>query len=99
MQAILNGTILADSNETIVVENNHYFPPSSVKMEYMKSTATHSTCIWKGESSYYTIEVEGRENVDAAWYYPQPSEAALKLGIKDYVAFWKGVEVIEGKED
>ena len=95
MQARWNGVVLADSDQTIVVENNHYFPPQSLHQEYFKPSDSHSTCVWKGEASYYHIEVDGKVNEDAAWYYPEPSEAAAKLGIKDYVAFWRGVEVVE----
>ena len=91
MKATWNGAILAESEDTIVVENNHYFPPQSINKEYFAETDTHSTCPWKGEASYYTIKVEGKENVDAAWYYPKAKEAAHN--IQGYVAFWKGVEV------
>lgn len=93
MKAIWNGKILAESNKTVVVENNHYFPPESIQKEYFKPSNTHTTCPWKGEASYYTLQVDGEENRDAAWYYPEPSEAAKK--IKDHVAFWKGVTVGE----
>jgi uncharacterized protein (DUF427 family) len=75
-----------------VVENNHYFPPDSVKREYLKESDTHTTCPWKGEASYYTVVVNDTVNKDAAWYYPEPKEAAKQ--IKDYVAFSKGVEVV-----
>ncbi len=85
--------MLAESNDTIVVEGNHYFPPSSVNKEYFKSSSTESVCPWKGTASYYNLEVEGKENSDAAWYYPEPSEKAKE--IKDYVAFWKGVKVVD----
>ncbi len=91
MKAIWNNQVIADSNETIVIENNHYFPESSVKKEFFKPSATHSTCPWKGEASYYSIAVNGKENKDAAWYYPQPKDEAKE--IKNSVAFWKGVEV------
>jgi len=92
MKAIWNGQIIAESEETIVVENNHYFPKSAVNNEFLQSSETHTICPWKGEASYYTLKVEGEENKDAAWFYPEPSELAKK--IKDYVAFWKGVEVV-----
>ena len=91
MKAIWNNKIIAESDATKVVENNHYFPHDSIKKEYFKPSETHSTCPWKGEASYYTIEVEGKQNKDAAWYYPEVSDKAK--AIKNYVAFWKGVDV------
>ncbi len=91
MKATWNNTVIAESDETIEVEGNQYFPPQSINKEFFTETATHSTCPWKGQASYYTITVEGNENIDAAWFYKQPNDAAQK--IKDYVAFWKGVEV------
>lgn len=93
MKAIWNGKVLAESDDTIVIEGNHYFPPDSVNKEFFKETDYHSTCFWKGEASYYTVEVDGDSNENAAWYYPDPSERAAQ--IKDYVAFWKGVEVTD----
>ena len=93
MKAIWNGEVLAESTETVVVENNHYFPPDSINKEYFKESKTHSTCPWKGTASYYTIEVDGKENEDAAWYYPEVS--ALAKSIKGYIAFWKGVTISE----
>ena len=93
MKAIWNDQIIAESNDTIVVENNHYFPIESVKAEYLENTNTHTTCPWKGLASYYTLNVDGKKNQDAAWYYPQPKEAANH--ITNYVAFWKGVKVTE----
>ncbi len=90
-KATWNGVVLAESDKTEVVEGNQYFPADSVKREYFKETDTHTTCPWKGLASYYTIEVNGKENKDAAWYYPAPKDAAKQ--IKDHVAFWKGVEV------
>lgn len=89
--ATWNGTVLAKSDDTIVVEGNHYFPPSAVQREHLVDSDTHTTCPWKGEASYYTVEVDGERNPDAAWYYPAPKDAASE--IKDYVAFWKGVRV------
>ena len=83
---------LAESDDTIVIEGNHYFPPNSVHGEYFEDSATHTTCSWKGEAGYYHVVVGGKENRDAAWFYPSPKEAASQ--IKDYVAFWKGVEVV-----
>jgi uncharacterized protein (DUF427 family) len=93
MKAIFNGQILAESNETIVIENNHYFPASSIHKEYFKDSETSTFCSWKGDASYYTINVNGEINADAAWYYANPMEKALE--IKDYIAFWKGIEVTE----
>ncbi len=91
MKAIWNGKIIAESNDTVVIENNHYFPHESINKEYFKSSDSNSVCPWKGTASYYTIEVDGKENIDAAWYYPEVSE--LAKGIKNRVAFWKGVKV------
>ena len=91
MQAIWNGEVIAESTDTVVLEGNHYFPVESVSMKYMKPSDTHTSCPWKGEASYYSIEVVGEKNNDAAWYYPEPKEAALI--VKGRVAFWKGVEV------
>ena len=90
-KATWNGVVLAESDKCEVVEGNQYFPPDSVKREYFKETSTHSVCPWKGTASYYSLEVNGQENKDAAWYYPEPKDAAKQ--IKDYVAFWKGVQV------
>ncbi len=92
MKAVWNGVTLAESDETIVIEGNHYFPSESVHTEYFADSATHTTCSWKGEASYYHVVVEGKENPDAAWFYPNPKDAASQ--IKDHVAFWKGVEVV-----
>lgn len=93
MKAIWNNTILAESNETKVIEGNHYFPPESINEEFFKSSDTHTNCPWKGMASYYTLEVNGKKNVDAAWYYPETSELAKQ--IIGYVAFWKGVAIEE----
>ena len=93
MKAIWNNQVIAESNDTRIIENNHYFPADSVKKEFLNPSDTHSTCPWKGKASYYTIEVGGKTNADAAWYYPEPKEAAKE--IKNYVAFWKGVTVSE----
>lgn len=93
MKAIWNGKVVAESEKTEMVEGNHYFPPESVKKEFFSHSDHNSTCPWKGKASYYNIEVDGEVNENAAWYYPQPSEAAKQ--IKDYVAFWNGVEVSE----
>jgi uncharacterized protein (DUF427 family) len=86
-----NGQIIADSNETIEIEGNHYFPPNTINKEFFKDSNFHTICSWKGKANYYSIEVDGKTNTDAAWYYPEPK--SLADGIKDYVAFWRGVEV------
>jgi uncharacterized protein (DUF427 family) len=91
VKATWNGTVLAESDMTIVVEGNHYFPPEAVSKDYLKDSSTHTTCAWKGLASYYNVEVDGQVNKDAAWYYPTPSAAAQK--IKGYIAFWRGVQV------
>lgn len=91
MKAIWNNQILAESEETIVVENNHYFPPASINKQYFKLSNTHTVCPWKGEASYYHIQVGDAINEDAAWYYPKTKALADK--IEGYIAFWKGVEV------
>jgi uncharacterized protein (DUF427 family) len=91
--AVWNETVIAESSDTILVENNHYFPPDSVKEEFLRPSDTSSFCPWKGTASYYHVEVGGSVNSDAAWYYPDPKEAAMN--IKGFVAFWKGVEVRE----
>ena len=93
MKAIWNNTTIAESGDTIVVEGNHYFPPESVKGEFIEKSHHHTVCPWKGEASYYNLIVQGERNEDAAWYYPEPKEAAQE--IVGYVAFWKGVEVTE----
>jgi uncharacterized protein (DUF427 family) len=92
MKAIWNNTTIAESDSTVVVENNHYFPLSSVNSAFLANSSKHTTCPWKGEASYYTLEVNGQRNEDAAWYYPHPKEAAAE--VKDRVAFWKGVQVV-----
>jgi Uncharacterized protein conserved in bacteria len=90
-KATWNGQTLAESDQCVVVEGNQYFPPESIQCKYFKESATHTTCPWKGLASYYTLSVDGRENIDAAWCYPEPKEAAR--GIKNYIAFWHGVKV------
>ena len=90
-KAMWNGVVLAESDRCEVVEGNQYFPPDAVKREYFKPSATHTTCPWKGVASYYDVVVDGETNRDAAWYYPEPKEAARN--IKGYVAFWRGVKV------
>ena len=91
MKAIWNGVTLAESDDTLVVEGSHYFPPTSINCEYFEASDHHTTCPWKGEASYYTLVVDGQANEDAAWYYPQPKEAAQQIAGR--VAFWKGVQV------
>ena len=91
MKAILKDIVIAESDETIIVEGNHYFPPNSINQKYFQSTDHQSTCPWKGLSNYHNIVVNGEVNSNAAWYYPNPSSAASE--IKDYIAFWKGVRV------
>ncbi|NIO03513.1 MAG: DUF427 domain-containing protein [Proteobacteria bacterium] len=92
MKAIWKNVTLAESNETLVIEGNHYFPSDSINQQYFQNSETHTTCSWKGEASYYNIVADGEMNKDAAWYYPEPKEAAKQ--IKNYVAFWRGVEVL-----
>jgi uncharacterized protein (DUF427 family) len=97
MKAIWNGATLAESEDTLVVEKNHYFPADSIRAEYFSDSDTHSICPWKGEASYKTIEVNGQSNPDAAWFYPDPKDAdysgSSAAQFKDRVAFWKGVTV------
>jgi uncharacterized protein (DUF427 family) len=92
-EAVWNGTVVAKSDETIVIEGNHYFPPDSVKQEYLADSGHHSTCPWKGQASYYDLVVDGEINANAAWTYPDPKVTAQE--IKDYVAFWRGVKVTD----
>jgi uncharacterized protein (DUF427 family) len=91
MKATWNDAILATSDDTVVIEGNHYFPPDSINKEYFKQSDKHTTCPWKGEASYYDVVVGGQVNKDAAWYYPEPKDAARQ--IKGYIAFWRGVKV------
>lgn len=93
MKAIWNGEVIAESNETVVVEGNHYFPRHAIKQEFFRDSELHSVCPWKGTASYFHIEAGGKINADAAWYYPSTSTAAKK--IEGYVAFWRGVKVEE----
>ena len=93
MKAIWNGKVVAQSDDTVVVENNHYFPVSSLSMSFFVPTQTTTVCGWKGIANYYSIVVDDETNVDAAWYYANPKEAAIE--INDRVAFWRGVEVID----
>ncbi len=91
MKATWNGAVIAESSDTVVVENNHYFPAESVKAGYLKDSGYSTVCPWKGTASYKTLVVDGKENPDAAWSYPTPKDAAAQ--IKDHFAFWKGVTV------
>jgi uncharacterized protein (DUF427 family) len=91
MRAVWQGQILAESDETVVVEGNHYFPPAAVRREFFAQSETHTTCSWKGLASYYTVTVDGESNADAAWFYPDPKAEAEN--IRDYVAFWRGVTI------
>jgi uncharacterized protein (DUF427 family) len=91
MKATWNGTVIAESDDTVVVENNHYFPRESLKAEFFAPNPQTSVCPWKGTASYLDVSVDGAVNTGAAWYYPTPKEAAAQ--IKDRVAFWKGVTV------
>ncbi|MGB3586572.1 MAG: DUF427 domain-containing protein [Tunicatimonas sp.] len=94
MKAIFNNQVIAESDQTEVVEGNHYFPPESIKRDYFTDSHTHSTCPWKGEASYYSLEVDGEKAKDIAWYYPAPKDAAKQ--IKDHVAFYSNkVEITE----
>jgi uncharacterized protein (DUF427 family) len=87
------GAVIAESEQTVVVEGNHYFPPHSVRREHLRPSSTHTTCHWKGEASYYNVVVDGETNADAAWYYPTPLPAAQEIA--GHIAFWKGVTVEE----
>ena len=91
MKAIWNGQVIAESADTIVVENNHYFPPNSVNAAFLTASQTHSSCPWKGEAKYHSLQVDGKTNTDAAWYYPAPKDAAKQIA--GHIAFWKGVSV------
>jgi uncharacterized protein (DUF427 family) len=91
MKATWNGAVLAESDKTVIVEGNHYFPAESIHKEFFKESPHHTECSWKGTASYYHIEVDGKRNENAAWYYPLPKEAAKQIA--GHVAFWKGVQV------
>ncbi|MCL6435561.1 MAG: DUF427 domain-containing protein [Leptolyngbyaceae cyanobacterium HOT.MB2.61] len=90
-RAVWNSAVLAESDQYEIVEGNYYFPPDTIKREYFKDSNTYTTCPWKGVASYYDIEVDGQVNKDAAWYYPEPKDAAKKIA--GYIAFWRGVKV------
>ena len=91
MKAVWKGEVIAESEMTVVVEGNHYFPPDAINKKYFKESQTTSVCPWKGTASYHTVQVGGEENADAAWYYPDPKDAAAE--IKDHIAFWRGVDI------
>jgi uncharacterized protein (DUF427 family) len=91
MKATWKGTVLAESDDTVVVEGNHYFPAASLRREHFRESATHTFCPWKGRASYFSLEVDGQVNRDAAWYYPEPKSGAARIAGR--VAFWKGVVV------
>ena len=93
MKAIWNDQILAESEDTVVVENNHYFPADSLRREFFVDSSKKTTCGWKGEASYYSLIVDGETNTDAAWYYPDPKSAADN--IRGRVAFWRGVQIVD----
>lgn len=93
MKAVWNNTLIAESDDTVEVEGNHYFPHSTIASEHFLPSDTHTSCPWKGEASYYNVLVDGKLNPDAAWFYPNPKQEAL--AIKNRVAFWKGVDVRE----
>jgi uncharacterized protein (DUF427 family) len=93
MRAIWNGTVIAESDDTVVVEGNHYFPATSVDSSLLRPSSTTTHCPWKGDASYYSLEVDGQTNADAAWFYPDPKPAASQIA--ERVAFWKGVEVVD----
>ncbi len=97
-QAVWQGHVIAQADSTVMVEGNHYFPADAVRSEFLRDSGTHTVCGWKGVASYYSIEVDGQVNRDAAWYYPEPKFAAEQ--IRGRVAFWRGVEVrsVEGAE-
>jgi uncharacterized protein (DUF427 family) len=90
-KAVWNGKVIAESETTETVEGNVYFPESSVNREYLRASSTTSTCPWKGQARYYSLMVDGQENQDAAWYYPDPKPAARN--VKNHMAFWRGVEI------
>lgn len=93
MKAVMNGAIIAESDNTIIIENNHYFPPDSIKQEFLKESVRRSTCPWKGEAHYYDVVVNGKESKDSAWTYPEPKDAAKEIA--GHVAFWRRVEIVE----
>ena len=97
IRATWNGAVIAESDSTTIVEGNHYFPPEAVDKRYLSASQSHTRCPWKGTARYYSLVVDGQENQDAAWYYPNPSQAAAPIA--GHVAFWRGVRVEEIGED
>ena len=98
MKAVWNSQQIAESNDTIIIEGNHYFPPNSVSKGFLESSDYHTTCFWKGDASYYDIVVNGETNQNSAWYYPVPKDGSVERVGKDfanYIAFWHGVEITE----
>ena len=93
MRAIWKNVVIAESENTVLIEGSHYFPKNDVKLQYFKESKTQTICSWKGIASYYTVEVNGEKNIDSAWFYLSPKEAANQ--IKEMVAFWNGIEVVE----
>ncbi len=96
MKAVWNGQVIAESDKTIYIEGNRYFPKDSIKIEFLKDSDAHTTCFWIGEASYYDVIVDGKTNKGAAWYYPKPMDGSIEKVKKDftnYIAFWHGVEV------
>ncbi len=93
MKAIWNGQVIAESQDTVIVEGNHYFPEGSIRKEFFSNSDHKTVCGWKGEASYYDVAVEGQINEASAWYYPQPKSAAAQITSR--VAFWRGIEVVE----
>lgn len=93
MKAIWENTVIAESDDTVLVEGNHYFPIESVNKEFLTASDSHSSCPWKGIASYYNVQIGNKKNDDAAWYYSDPKKSAM--AIKDHIAFWKGVEIKE----
>ena len=93
MKAIWNGEVVAESDKTIVVESNHYFPVDSIKQEYFTASDKQTSCFWKGKASYYSLVVNGETNIDAAWYYPEAKPKAKN--IEGMIAFWRGVQVVD----
>lgn len=91
VRAVWNGQVLAESDQTVIVEGNHYFPPDSVKREFFRESSRQTVCGWKGLASYYDVQVDGQVNRNAAWYYPEPKDGAQKIA--GYVAFWNGVRI------
>lgn len=96
LRAVWNGVVLAESSETVRVEGNHYFPRDSVRLDHLVASSSHTLCPWKGLASYYSVIANGQRNENAAWYYPHPSPLARR--VKDCIAFWNGVEVVEDND-